>query len=76
MGPQEEPWNLIAEHHPHRPAMLYLPRHPIAIAPCAVAGGIDAEIDTKDNTKENTDEENTDGFSIKVTGYGAHWPIG
>ena len=51
--------------------MSYLPRHPIANAPCAVAGGIDAEINTKDNTKENID-----GFSIKVTGCGAHWPIG
>lgn len=71
MGAQEEPWNLIAERHPHRPVMSYLPRNPIAIAPCAVAGGIDAEIDTKDNTKESID-----GFSIKVTDCGTHWPIG
>jgi hypothetical protein len=45
--------------------MSYLPRHPIAIAPCVVAGRIDAEIGTKDNTVENID-----GSSIKVRASG------
>jgi hypothetical protein len=59
--------------------MSYLPRHPIVIEPCAVVGRINAEIDTKDNTKESAEDntkENINGFSIKVTGCGAHWPIG